>query len=126
MIEMKTGGMRCGEMSIIASGRQVGKSQFTQQAIDRLVRDINSQPISDLVLSEGTVYGARYYCVEPVGGSWPEMEQWCYETFGGTGSIWQETKNLTPESCKRWYANNRKFWFRNERDRTVFLLKWSR
>lgn len=124
--KITSGGFKPGEMTIMMAGRQMGKSLFTQQAIDRLMRDLNSQPITDLVLSEGTVYGSRYHCVEPVGGNWLDMEHWCYEVFGETGSIWQETKNLTPEPHKRWYANNRKFWFRNEKDRTMFIMRWSR
>jgi hypothetical protein len=120
-----SGGFKPGEMTIRSAGRNVGKSALTQQAIDRLMRDLNNQPISDLVLSQGTVYGSRYYCVEPVGGNWMDMEVWCLDTYGNPGSLWQETKNLTPEPNQRWYMNDRKFWFRNERDRTVFILRWS-
>ena len=120
------GGVKPSEMYIITSGRQVGKSMFTAQAIDRLMRDINSQPVEDLVLSEGQVYGARYHCVEPIGGNWREMEDWCINTYGETtGSIWaEEVDKKTPAPGERWYANNRKFWFRKESDRTLFILKW--
>jgi hypothetical protein len=111
------------ELKIFMSGRGLGKSHFTQQAIDRLMRDLNSHPVSDITLSEGTVYGARYYTAEPIGGSWPEMEAWCYQTFGDdTKPIWGESK--APEPAQRWYKNNRKFWFRSEADRTMFVLKW--
>lgn len=119
-----SGGVKPGEMTIMSSGRNIGKSYLTQQTIDRLMRDINSQPISDLVLSEGTVYGARYYCVEPVGGNWPDMEIWCLDTYGNCGSAWDENK--APEPNARWYMNDRRFWFRNEKDRNWFIMKWSR
>jgi hypothetical protein len=124
--KIASGGIKPGEMMIMSSGRQVGKSMFTAQAIERLMRDINSQPVEDMVLSEGRVYGARYHCVEPIGGNWREMEDWCINTYGETtGSIWaQEVDKLTPLVNERWYANNRKFWFRNEKDRTLFILKW--
>jgi hypothetical protein len=56
---------------------------------------------------------------------WEDMMLWCVNQFGDTGSLWRETKNLTPEPNQRWYANDRKFWFRDEADRTMFLLKWS-
>ena len=121
--KISSGGFKPGELSIMTAGRGVGKSMFTQQAIDRLMRDLNSNPITDLVLSEGTVYGARYYCIEPVGGNWPEMEEWCLDTYGSTqGSIWAENK--APQPSQRWYANNRKFWFRELKDRDWFILKW--
>lgn len=82
-----------------------------------------------LELLEGRVFGARYYTVKPEiswdptndWGSidaWHKMVEWCVEMFGPTpeDGVW------TP-GC-RWYVNNAKFWFRNETDRTVFVLKW--
>jgi hypothetical protein len=104
------------------TGRNTGKSAFSAQALQRLWDDLHSRPIEDLKLSEGTVYGSRYHCVEPVGGNWREMEAWCLETFGSAGEhIWGEK---VTEPAQRWYMNNRKFWFRNECDRMVFVLKW--
>ncbi len=112
-----------GRGLIQITGRQTGKSAFSAQALQRMMNDIYSQPISDIKLSEGKVYGARYYTAEPIGGNWPEMEAWCYETFGDDVSpIWGESK--APEPAQRWYKNARKFWFRNEADRTLFVLKW--
>lgn len=119
-----SGGIKPGEMTIMSAGRQSGKSYWTAQAIDRLMRDLNSQPVSDLVLSEGTVYGSPYYCVEPIGGNWMEMETWCLDTYGNCGSMWDKDK--APELNARWYMNDRRFWFRNEKDRNWFIMKWSR
>jgi hypothetical protein len=105
------------------TGRNTGKSAFSAQALKRLWDDLHSRPIEDIKLSEGKVYGARYYTAEPVGGNWREMESWCLETFGsGEYPIWGEDK--APEPAQRWYKNNRKFWFRDECDRMVFVLKW--
>jgi len=108
-----------GKGLVQMTGRQMGKSTFSGQAFQRLWDDINSRPIEELVLSEGRVHGARYYCVEPIGGNWREMEDWCISTYGAVGSVWA----LDPPS-KRWYANDRRFWFRHESDRTMFILKW--
>lgn len=126
--KIHSNGFTPGEMTILMSGRRTGKSVFSNQALQRLIADLNSQPVSNLVLSEGTVYGSRYHCVEPVGGNWRMMEDWCIETFGSsTGSIWaEEIDKKTPQPGERWYANNRKFWFRKESDRTLFTLRWSR
>lgn len=83
----------------------------------------------ELKYDEGRVYGARYYTVEPVfvahaptwfKDEWQELEDWCTDTFGPTGSIWGDN---TP-TLHRWYVNNSKFWFRNKEDRDWFTLRW--
>jgi hypothetical protein len=121
--KITSGGVKPGEMLVMTAGRNVGKSFFSAQALKRLMDDINNRPVEDIVLSEGKVYGSRYYTAEPVGGNWREMEAWCYEMFGDDVSpIWGADK--APEPAQRWYKNDRKFWFRNEADRTMFVLKW--
>jgi hypothetical protein len=81
----------------------------------------------ELKLDEGRVYGARYYTVQPVfhahpqtwfKAEWDEIENWCETSYGPTpkDGVW------TPGA--RWYMNNSKFWFRNESDRTMFVIKW--
>lgn len=99
------------------------KPSSISHVYQRLWEDLHRRPIEDLKLSQGTVYGKRYYCVEPVGGNWQEIEAWSFETFGKTeGSIWAESE--TPMPGERWYMNNRKFWFRDEADRLMFVMKW--
>jgi hypothetical protein len=80
--------------------------------------DIETMGTPSLECLEGTVLGARYYCVQPTWHHWDEMIDWCVNTYGPTQTIWEE-------KCARWYANNAKIWFRDEADRTLFLLKWS-
>jgi hypothetical protein len=111
-----------GKGLVQMTGRQMGKSTFGGQAFQRLWDDIKNSPIQDLKLSEGKVYGSRYYCVEPVGGSWLRMETWCLDTFGSNGSVWDKDK--APKPNARWYMNDRRFWFREEKDRMMFVLKW--
>ena len=117
-------GFKKGELMVTTAGRQLGKSQM--QAYMRMWNDIYIRPVERLVLSEGTVYGSPYYCVEPIGGSWLEMEKWCIQSCGeSTGSIWSEEKyKHSTQPGERWYGNNRKFWFRDEQDRMMFVLKW--
>ena len=92
-------------------------------AFQRLWNDLHARPVEDLKLTEGTVYGCRYYCVEPVGGMWLEMEAWCIKAFDATqGSVWGE--NPPPAPAQRWYMNNRKFWFRDDADRLMFVMRW--
>ena len=112
-----------GRGTVQVTGRNAGKSYWTNKAIERLIRDLNSNPVEALMLSEGTVYGTRYYCVEPIGGSWIDMETWCLDTFGVCEeSIWGSD---IPEPACRWYVNNRKFWFREQKDRDWFVIKWN-
>ena len=110
-----------GRGMIQITGRNTGKS-YSAQAIKRLWEDIAWSPLQNIVLAEGTVYGSRYYTAEPIGGNWREMEAWCYEMFGNAGdAVWGEK---APEPAYRWYMNNRKFWFKEEMDRMIFVLKW--
>ena len=96
------------------------------EASRRLAKDIDTEVLmtamdwKPFVLSEGRVYGARYLTVHPGNGwHWNEMMDWMIQTFGPTAHDGVWTPNM------RWYANNSKFWFRNEADLTMFILKWS-
>lgn len=95
----------------------------SMQAVKRLMDDLMNRPLEDLLLTERPVHGARYYCVEPIGGNWKDMEEWCHSTYGPVGDIWETSDFVWPEAA-RWLCNNRKFWFRNEADRTMFIMKW--
>lgn len=46
------------------------------------------------------------------------MIAWVVETFGPTAL----DGVFTPG--QRWYVNNAKFWFREEKDLLIFLLRW--
>jgi len=110
-----------GRGMVQVTGRQIGKSMASD--LNAIFRDVYYPTLTDIVLSEGTVYGARYYTAQPIGGDWHEMVAWSLEHFGSSGSnIWGEDK--APEPAERWYMNNRKFWFRDEMDRMIFVLKW--
>ena len=47
---------------------------------------------------------------------WYDMNNWIIDTMGS--SNWSVEHG-------RWVGSNRKYWFRDESDRTMFLLKWS-
>jgi hypothetical protein len=104
------------------TGRQYGKS-YNVQAMQRLMDDLLDKPIEDLLVSTGTVFGKRYFTIEPVGGNWLAMEQWCIDTFGPSASVWQTFKES--DTLGRWYVNDRRFWFLEEKDKDWFLLRWS-
>lgn len=104
------------------TGRQTGKTHAYQQYMQALVRQLTCKETYRLIVerSEGRVFGARYWTVHPIVEPtvWSEMMAWMVETFGPTA----EDGVFTPS--QRWYANNAKFWFREEADLLVFLLKW--
>jgi len=59
------------------------------------------------------------YWVRPFNYSesdWQAMSVWMTEIFGD--SNWLKENAL-------WVGSDRKYWFRNEADRTFFLLRWS-
>ena len=47
---------------------------------------------------------------------WHEMSLWMQDTFGD--SNWLQENAV-------WVGSDYKYWFRDERDRTLFLLRWS-
>lgn len=104
----------------MATGRQSGKSTIVKnwaKTLEQFTQGFR------LELSEGTVFGQKYYCVEPQGWiwrdfEWKDMQEWCEATMDRTAKdgVW------TPD--QRWYVNGGKFWFRDEADRTMFLMKW--
>lgn len=100
-------------------------SQQLMVEIDRQIIDSANDHCA-LIVDVGTVYGSRYYTVEPIGGNWREMETWCTEIFGERyANIWGDTDLPSPKPAQRWYANNRKFWFKEQKDRDWFVLRWS-
>jgi hypothetical protein len=95
-------------------------------AAKQLAKDIDTEVLMsamgwhELELNEGRVYGARYLTVHPSNSwHWNDMMAWMVETFGPTAHDGVWTPNM------RWYANNAKFWFRNEADQLLFVLRWS-
>lgn len=103
-----------------------------EDAAQRMSDDIDKEVLKNigyvfefyLEYSKGTVFGHEYLTVAPMNaeGKWSDMMAWMVEIFGTSG---------TPENpgCwspdQRWYVNNAKFWFRNEKDFNWFVLRWS-
>lgn len=87
-----------------------------KSVFDRLMLDIQSNPIKALICSKGSVYGKQYLTVEPIGGDWIAMRAWCKDTFGTDDEL---------EYNQKWYAYDRKFWFKDSKDRDWFILRWS-
>ena len=99
----------------MAAGRQFGKTGLTTDQIwwDEMW---NNTPR----LETGYAFNQPKwpYWVKPHNYSaeeWLNMTDWMVETFGE--SDWAKTS--------RWVGGNRKYWFRDEADRMLFLLRWS-
>ena len=105
------------------------EKELLNQAARQMAHDIDTEILMTAMnwkpfeLSKGTVYGTEYLTVHPSNSdAWNEMMVWLIKQFGPSG---------TPENpgCwspdQRWYANNSKFWFRDEADQLMFVLRWS-
>ena len=90
--------------------------------IDRMVL-AGAGLVFDFYLEYGTgkVFGQEYLTVAPMNaeGKWSDMMTWMVTTFGPTAKY-----ELRPAD-QRWYVNNAKFWFRDQKDRDWFVLRWS-
>jgi hypothetical protein len=102
------------------------EQEIIDNAAAQMAKDIDTEVLMSVMgwhklqLSEGQVYGARYLTVHPNNGfKWNEMMAWMVSTFGPSAEDGVWTPNM------RWYANNSKFWFREEKDLTIFILRWS-
>jgi len=93
-------------------------------AEDRWLSDMASEWINEINMKRlETGYADNQpkwpYWVRPYNYSeseWQDMSQWMINTF--------DDSNWLSENA-RWVGSNRKYWFRNEADRTFFILRWS-
>ena len=74
----------------------------------------------------GQVFGREYFVVKPVGWAhyrepleWNDMVKWCVENLGPSNA----DQIMSPN--QRWYVASARFWFRDEADRTMFILRFS-
>ena len=101
----------------LAAGRQFGKTGWTADQIwwDEMW---NNAPRLETGYADNQP--SHPHWVKPCNYSieqWHDMGEWMNKTFGH--SNWGVIDGT-------WVGSNRKYWFRNKSDRTLFLLKWSR
>jgi hypothetical protein len=69
---------------------------------------------------------SMYHTVEPADyGPWESIGNildWAADTFGKPGDPWDREWDSTGE---RYFINGGKFFFRDRRDLTMFVLRWS-
>ena len=74
-----------------------------------------------------TVFGIKYHIVPiAMGGRYYAKQiDWCTEVFGETAtSYWKDPGPTQWKPNERWYANGDYFWFREEKDKMWYLVRW--
>jgi hypothetical protein len=51
--------------------------------------------------------------------TWDSIVEWCEQRFGPIGDPWAAS------TAARWYFNGGSFFFKQQPDLTMFLLRWS-
>ena len=99
----------------MAAGRQYSKTDITNMAT-RWIDEINVKRLETGYADNQPKWP---YWVKPCNYSayeWLDMSEWVVATFGH--SDWSVEHG-------RWVGSNQKYWFRDEADRTFFILRWS-
>jgi hypothetical protein len=115
--------MRYNSHAVFQQVAALGKTASFED-VKNIFANAKGRPVERLEIGAGTVYGIVYYTVEPIGGYWLKMEEWCEQTYGPVCQTWKADQ-WVPTLNGRWCTKDRKFWFRDEADRTMFMLKWA-
>ncbi len=107
-----------GSKVVLSTARQMGKSDLNWKHIQDLLVNVLHKNMSQLIIDTGTVFGEEYWSVEPVGGDWLAIMEWCHKTYGNHSDPRKEPGG-------RWYTESRKIWFREQKDRDWFVLRWN-
>ena len=105
----------------MAAGRQYGKTDILtrQQITDMATQWINEIDTKRLETGYADNQPKWPYWIRPYNydeQEWYDMDKWLLATMGQNNWL---TENA------RWVGSNQKYWFRDERDRTMFILKWA-
>jgi hypothetical protein len=98
----------------MAAGRQFGKTNLTTT-----MSDAKWDATRRLDIGYAENQPKWPYWVQPQYYSateWHNMNKWMRATFGDTDWLKEDA---------RWVGSNRVYWFYEESDRTLFLLRWS-
>ena len=87
----------------------------------RLFRIVDDGPVEEIKIGKQKIHGITFYTAEPIGGIWKEMTSWVSKMCGSSINRRPTAKHIAKY---RWFTNDHKFYFRNEADRTMFVLKW--
>lgn len=116
--------MRYNSHSVFRQVAALGQKASFKDAVDIINLARGERPVERLDIGTGSVYGIEYHTVTPIGGYWLKILEWCEQTYGPICQTWKADQ-WVPTPNGRWYTKDRKFWFRDEADRTMFMLKWA-
>ena len=101
---------------MINSGFTAGDAKWVAELTEQFIAELTMKRIET---GYAEIQPKYPYWVKPLNYSadeWLDMSNWITDTMGE--SNWSSANT-------RCIGSNRKYWFRDERDRTLFLLKWS-
>jgi len=96
--------------------RAMSEAKWVSELADQFIRDLTTKRLDVGYAGSQPKYP---YWVRPLNYSireWDEMDDWVIDTIGY--SDWSVEHS-------RWVGSDQKYWFRDERDRTMFILRWS-
>ncbi len=116
-----SGGIPAGEMMVITSGRQTGKSMYMQMLKSRIH---NMNLCKEIVLPmfitkpKYQFSRAKWYTADFNYKDYDEVRAWCTHHFG--------KEDTFPNAWSRWqHRYEDRIFFRDEKDYMMFVLRWS-
>jgi len=100
----------------MAAGRQLGKTDWITNMAKEWIDEINVKRLETGYADNQPKWP---YWVKPLNysfGEWTKMGEWVTDTMGESDWLKENA---------RWVGSDRKYWFRDEQDRTMFILRWS-
>lgn len=100
----------------------ISKAQMSKQVAD-MIKDLKQRMHTSVeaVYDPTRIYeygvAIRLGAFESGVGTISEMRDWCNNTYG--------PKPYGEYYGNRWMVSNNTFWFKHEKDRTMFLMRWS-
>ena len=79
----------------------------------------------EIVCGEQEYEGVTWYTVEVHGGMFSERREWWNTAMQYARATFRNETSAWDVMNGDWLSNNSKFWFKRERDRTLFVLKMS-
>jgi len=96
--------------------RAMAEDRWISELADQWINEINMKRLETGYADNQPKWP---YWVRPYNydiGEWQDMNQWMFNTMGDNNWLTEHA---------RWVGSNQKYWFRDERDRTMFILRWS-